>query len=299
MQFSRMPMRWQILTVIVTPILVIALMLIALNLFTSRSSGDSEGASTVPGAEQQPSLMETLQAADALAKAGKLPGQPSLMETLQAADALAKAGKLPGQPSLMETLQAADALAKAGKLPGQQPSLLEVLQAADALAKAGKLPGQEQAAAVPPAQSPPEQPPQATSGGWLDSAYSEQVRSIVNSRREEAGLPPLAEEPRLQQAAGSYARVLTEHNWFDHTGPDGSTLVERVEQAGFPFDVQVGEVLAWGTESWPAEGVVEAWLTSAAHREEILSGEYHRAGIGCYFTGAEGTTVHCVMDLAG
>ena len=61
----------------------------------------------------------------------------------------------------------------------------------------------------------------------------------------------------------------------------------------------MGEVLAWGTESWPAEGVVEAWLQSAAHREEILSGDYHRAGIGCYFTGADGTTVRCVMDLAG
>ena len=68
--------------------------------------------------------------------------------------------------------------------------------------------------------------------------------------------------------------MLTEHNWFDHTGPDGSTLVQRVERAGFPFNVQVGEVLAWGTESWPAEDVVDAWLNSAAHREEILSGDY-------------------------
>ena len=112
------------------------------------------------------------------------------METLQSADALAKAGKLPGQPSLMEVLQAADQLSKAGALPGQEPSLMEVLQAADELAKAGELPGQDRAEAAPPAQSPPEAPPQATGGGWLDAAYSEQVRSIVNTRRARGGPAP-------------------------------------------------------------------------------------------------------------
>jgi uncharacterized protein YkwD len=238
------------------------------------------------------------------------------MEILQAADALEKAGALPPAeptPSLMEILQAADALAKAGALPpAEQPSLMEILQAADALAKAGALPGQPEApppASAPlppqatptpsPAPPPPQQPPVQSPDGWYDDAYIARIWDLINQQRINNGLLPVQHESRLTQAAADYARVLSEQNWFSHVGPDGSTLVTRIEAAGFPFDVQIGEILAWGTAGWTAEAVVQAWMDSPTHREEILSPVYTRAGASCYFIPDNDVTVHCVVDFAG
>ena len=109
---------------------------------------------------------------------------------------------------------------------------------------------------------------------------------------------PLTSEPRLTQAAKDYAKVLADFNWFSHTGPDGSDLVSRTEAAGFPFTVQIGEVIAWGSDGWPPADIVQAWLDSPSHREQIMSGVYGRAGIGCYFTDHGTLMVRCVMDLA-
>ncbi len=280
-----------------------------------------------------PPLIEILQAADILARANLLPvppSEPPLIEILQAADMLAKAGLLPvpltpAEPPLIESLQAADILAKAGLLPAPaapaEPPLIEILQAALLLQEAGVLARTEQPAPArppepvvkptrtpePPRPAPVPEPspvPQPTepandAGGWYDEVFTARVRDLVNQRRADAGLDPVAIEPRLATAASRYAKLLSDRNWFSHTGPDGSTLVDRVESAGFPFDVQVGEVLAWGNEGWGADDMVQAWMDSPSHREQILSPVYARAGTSCYFTPREGVTVHCVMDFAG
>jgi uncharacterized protein YkwD len=249
--------------------------------------------------------------------------QPSLLEILQAADALAKAGVIPTpvpaptEVPLIEILQAADALAKAGALPQPSPTdvpLIEILQAADALAKAGALPGQSQPPAPlapPPASAPlppeptatsappPPPPAQSPGDGWYDYTYIGRVWDLINQQRAGAGLQPVTKESRLTLAAASYARVLSDQHWFSHTGPDGSTLVSRITGAGFPFNVPIGEILAWGTQAWSADAMVQAWMDSPTHREEILNGVYTRAGLSCYFTAADGVTVHCVMDFAG
>ncbi|HYM16124.1 MAG TPA: CAP domain-containing protein [Dehalococcoidia bacterium] len=247
--------------------------------------------------------------------------QPSLYQILRAADMLARAGAIPTpvpaptEVPLIDVLRAADALAKAGLLPApptpETPPLIDILRAADALAKAGLLPTPPQPGVAPLAKPPASAPlpPQATPppiaravagpGGWYDDAYSSRVWDLINQQRSGAGLQAVAQEPRLASAAAAYARVLSDNNWFSHVGPDGSTLVSRVEAAGFPFNVPIGEILAWGTDRWSADAMVQAWMNSPMHRQEILSGDYKRAGISCYFTTAAGVTVHCVMDFAG
>jgi uncharacterized protein YkwD len=273
-----------------------------------RSGGGTESAMQAIAA---PTGTPAGEAHDGAALASESSPTPTLLEILQAADALAKAGELPKAAptsTLQEVLQAADALAKAGKLPEAaptpMPTLMEILQAADALAKAGKLPGQPPLAAadptatsVPPQPSPTELP--AAAGGWSDANYEARVLELVNMQRAKFGLAALAIDGRLEQSAADYAQVLGALNWFSHTGPDGSTLASRVEAAGFPFTVQIGEVLAWGNEGWTPEAMVQAWMNSPTHRQEILSPVYIRAGVGCYLTPANGTTVHCVIDFAG
>jgi uncharacterized protein YkwD len=241
------------------------------------------------------------------------PDEPTLHEILVAADALVRAGVIePPQPSMREILLAADALNKAGALPEREPSPGEVLRAVSMLIDAGAL---DPATGAPPAArieapapivAPP--PPRPTStpvpapasdGGWYDVAFAGRIMALVNVERTSRGLAPVEYEPLLTDAAESYAQVLTVNDWFSHVGPDGSTIVDRITATGFRFDTQLGEVLAWG-EDWSPEGIVQAWLASPSHREQLLEPIYRRAGVGCYFRIENGSTaVRCAMEFAG
>jgi len=231
---------------------------------------------------------------------------PTLKEILEAVDALAGAGQLPGAATAPMEVSQADALAKAGELPSAAPTptLKEILQAVNAMAMEGTLPGQPPLApAAPTTTAAPPQPapkaPPAATGGSPDANYEARVLELVNAQRAKFGLAAIAIDSRLGRSAGDYAEVLGTLNWFSHTGPDGSTLVSRVEAAGFPFTVPIGEVLAWGNEGWTPEAMVQAWMNSLTHRVEVLSPVYTRAGVGCYSTPENGTTVHCVIDFGG
>ena len=260
-------------------------------------------------------LVESLQAADALIKAGKLAPPPTLMESLQAADALVRAGKLappPHDSTLAESLQAADLLVKAGVITAPPPPLIDILRAAAILADAKaaapaptSTPVIAVPTAVPPTKTQVAQPTSVTrttasaASGRLEDTFTAQVFAGVNQRRASAGLLPLAVESRLANSAATYAKVLADTNTFSHIGPGGSTLVTRDEAAGFPFTVQIGEVLAWGSNGWTPAEIVQAWMDSPAHHEQIMSAVYTRAGAGCYFTNSGGTQmVRCAMELA-
>lgn len=148
-------------------------------------------------------------------------------------------------------------------------------------------------------QPAPTEPPAsaAASGVWEDAAYTQAVWDGVNARRATLGLAPLTVDPRLASAASSYARLMSERDWFSHTGPDGSSFAGRVTAAGFPFDGRLGEVLAMGSEGWPAASVVQAWMDSAPHREQLLDPAYRLAGVGCAFTPVT-NVVRCAMEFS-
>jgi uncharacterized protein YkwD len=121
----------------------------------------------------------------------------------------------------------------------------------------------------------------------------------VNARRAQAGLAAVISEPRLTRAASDYAIAMSAADWFSHTGPDGSSFVDRIVAAGFPFEGQVGEILAMGTNGWPAADVVQAWMDSPGHREQMLMPGYRLAGLDCAFTRDGGAlTVRCAMEFA-
>jgi uncharacterized protein YkwD len=272
-----------------------------------------------------PTMEEVLVAADQVNRArdffqAVLPtATPTLAEVLVAADQVQRA------QDFFRAVEAADAV--------PTPTLAEILVAADQVnrlqawaeaAAAAPPPVTQPAPPPPPAPTntpvpppppaptdtpippPPAAPPQSApeparinaGNGWYDTGFEAEVMAGINARRAAAGLGPLTLEPRLTQAAKDYAKVLADYEWFNHTGPDGSTLVSRIEAAGFPFTVQVGEVLAWGSNGWPPEEIVQAWIDSPSHREQIMAGVYTRAGIGCYFTQEDSLMVRCVVDLA-
>ncbi len=88
---------------------------------------------------------------------------------------------------------------------------------------------------------------------------------------------PLALDPALARAALAHSRDMAEHDAFEHRGHDGSTPNVRVERAGFGAYRIVGENIAAGAMT--PNQVMEGWLASPAHCENIMDSRFTLIGI--------------------
>jgi uncharacterized protein YkwD len=107
---------------------------------------------------------------------------------------------------------------------------------------------------------------------------------VVNEERALRGLLPLQRAPLLARAARGHARDMVVRAYFSHETPDGGTLSERAEQAGYVTVDEawfLGETLGWGAgpQASPT-AVVAAWLASPGHRAIVLSPRYREIGVG-------------------
>lgn len=130
--------------------------------------------------------------------------------------------------------------------------------------------------------------PQAESGPEI----AERVASVVEAHsreREEAGLPPVRANARLQAAAQAHARDMAEHEKMDHKGSDGSTPFRRMETQGYRYR-RAGENIAYGQPD--VEAVMKVWMNSPPHKKNILGG-FSQIGVG-YATAEDGTPYWCV-----
>ena len=108
---------------------------------------------------------------------------------------------------------------------------------------------------------------------------------LLNEQRARHGLPPLRSEPRLELAAQRYVGDMVRRRFFDHVDPGGLDPQDRILMAGYPAtNAWTGENLAYGTgpEGSPAE-IVDHWMHSPGHRENILRATFTDIGIGVAF----------------
>ena len=107
---------------------------------------------------------------------------------------------------------------------------------------------------------------------------------LLNAERTAHGLAPLAEQNELTQASAAFSALMVGEHFFAHVSPDGRTLTDRLETSGYlshPGGWTVGENIAWG-ESYLASParIVQAWMDSPPHRENVLSGDFDEIGLG-------------------
>ena len=117
-------------------------------------------------------------------------------------------------------------------------------------------------------------------------ALVQQALSLVNIERARIGVSPLTLNDELTVAAEDYACLMAVEDFFDHTDPvTGDGPGERAAAAGYLF-FAVGENLAAGQRT--AAEVVEAWMDSPEHRDNLLSPEWKETGIGVRGGGLHG-----------
>ncbi|KAJ0401670.1 hypothetical protein P43SY_001302 [Pythium insidiosum] len=98
----------------------------------------------------------------------------------------------------------------------------------------------------------------------------------VNAERANANLPPLCYNSKLNNAAQAHSQDQANHRHMSHTGSNGSSMTERIEQSGFKWSTAAENVAA-GQKS--VEEVMDAWMHSDGHRRNIL-GDHKFFGVG-------------------
>ena len=102
---------------------------------------------------------------------------------------------------------------------------------------------------------------------------------MVNSYRNAAGLSSLKYSSAMQKAADTRAKECASS--FSHTRPDGSKAYTALTERGLSFNA-FGENIfaASGMSSVSAEYVVEQWMASQGHRDNILRDGFTHMCIG-------------------
>jgi len=103
----------------------------------------------------------------------------------------------------------------------------------------------------------------------------------INEARAAHGLPPLAENAMLTQAAHDHAADLSRNDWLIeqrrwHDGSDGSTIGERLTRAGYR-GARWLENVGWGFGG-DERMMFDWWMQSPVHRDVILSAEVTECG---------------------
>jgi uncharacterized protein YkwD len=98
----------------------------------------------------------------------------------------------------------------------------------------------------------------------------------LNQARKVAGLAPLLFDEQLSRAAADKAEDMISQGYFNHVSPQGQQPWEFIENLNYAF-VAAGENLAINFTN--AEDLVQAWLASDTHRNNILNPVFTHTGI--------------------
>jgi uncharacterized protein YkwD len=118
----------------------------------------------------------------------------------------------------------------------------------------------------------------------VDPAAEARMLELVNAERAKAGLRPLVADERVRAVARGHSEDMFRAGYFSHTSPSGDGPAERIRRGGIPF-MAAGENLALA----PTVDVAHSGLmASPGHRQNILTPEFSRIGIGVVSAGPHG-----------
>ncbi|HEX9940440.1 MAG TPA: CAP domain-containing protein [Thermoanaerobaculia bacterium] len=144
---------------------------------------------------------------------------------------------------------------------------------------------------------------------WRESeSFARQTASLVdlalaradmlaraNAERTAAGLPPLALDPRLNEAAQRHAEDMLLRSYYNHSSPEGNGPSDRVRKSGYTAQL-VGENIARGPVT--VNEAMDNWLASREHRRNLLNPGFRDLGVGIAVgRNSVGYTVLWVQDF--
>jgi hypothetical protein len=111
--------------------------------------------------------------------------------------------------------------------------------------------------------------------GTSSELSAAKILSVVNLERQSQNLKPLILDPQLTLAANAKLADMINQDYFAHTTQSVNPW-QFIDAAGFQY-LHAGENLA--RDFIDEYDLVQGWLTSPAHRQNLLSSQYTHTGI--------------------
>lgn len=108
-------------------------------------------------------------------------------------------------------------------------------------------------------------------------AFELKVIELTNNERQKAGLAPLQINNLLMENAEQKSLDMKQNKYFSHTSPTLGSPFDQMKNNGISYK-KAGENIAKG-QTTPAQ-VVQAWMDSPGHRENIMNSQYTHIGVG-------------------
>ncbi|SFB16331.1 uncharacterized protein, YkwD family [Lentibacillus halodurans] len=138
-----------------------------------------------------------------------------------------------------------------------------------------------------PAEQPEAQTPQQPAEGQQEqqnqsqsqqlNEFEQQVVELTNEERTAQGLEPLEVDTELSKVAREKSRDMAENNYFSHDSPNYGSPFDMMKQYGISYQT-AGENIAKGQQT--PEQVVNGWMESEGHRENIMNPNFTHIGVG-------------------
>ncbi|MEI6728309.1 MAG: CAP domain-containing protein [bacterium] len=130
------------------------------------------------------------------------------------------------------------------------------------------------------------------------STYNEdQVIVAVNKRRIDNGLPQLIINEKLTKAAHSKAKHMQDNEYFSHIdAKTGKKWSDFIKEQDYDY-VVAGENLANGF--YDVDSMVQAWIDSPTHRENIMNTSVTETGMGISYGKLNGSPTIFVVQMFG
>jgi hypothetical protein len=124
----------------------------------------------------------------------------------------------------------------------------------------------------------------------------EDLLKHTNEERDERGRTPLILNERLSVAALKKADHMLSNDYWAHNSPDGTTPWKFIKESGYVY-VYAGENLARGFSE--SGEVVNAWMASPTHRDNMLSNNYQDVGFAIVAGNLNGEDTVLVVEMFG
>ena len=108
-------------------------------------------------------------------------------------------------------------------------------------------------------------------------AAVQEVVDLTNKERAKEGLKALQIDVKLTQSAQAKSQDMKNKNYFDHTSPTYGSPFDQMKSLGITYK-SAGENIAMGQRS--AAEVVDGWMKSPGHRENIMNPSFTHIGVG-------------------
>ncbi len=103
-----------------------------------------------------------------------------------------------------------------------------------------------------------------------------EVFNLVNDIRSQHGLQQLTWNSDLARAARLHCEDMLVRDYFSHNTPDGCTPFDRMRELGIRYSLAAENIAAGQPDP---QSVVDSWMTSDGHKENILNPDLKEIGI--------------------